>query len=311
MDLDGLKNMNVGVMMNKTAILIDSTLYMSEAELKEYGFYVVPLTVNFDHISYTEDSTDSTQIVEVFGKIDNSKKLPQTSQPSTNDALEVFEKIKSQGYNRIISIHISSKLSGTFQGMKIAAEQYMEENSGITIEIYDTKLTGQFGAVTAKTVAKYLEKHGDITSEKVQEIVDFNAENTGVYLLVDKLDYLAYGGRIPATLASVGNLFGLAPIITVNEEGSLERYKAERSQKKAIMSILKELEDKHFNVNDDIILSSIYTTEGKMAKKLLKEAVKITDANIIESTSTPMGIVVSNHLGPNAFGLFWTREYKI
>lgn len=297
--------------MNKTAIIIDSTFYMTEQEIKDYGFYIVPLTVNFENISFSENACDPTQITEVFYKIDESKKLPQTSQPSTTTALEVFEQVKQDGYSRVISLHLSSALSGTSQGMKIAAEQFMEENEGLDIEVYDSSAAAQLAAVTAKTVAKYIAKHGDIEATKVQEIIDFVAENTEAYVFVDKLDYLAYGGRIPAAIASVGNLFGISPIITLTREGGLERYKAERSQKKAILSIIKLLEERGFEPKDDLILNGFYTTEPKMAKKMLKECQKVTNANIVESESSQMGIVISNHLGPNAFGVYWSKEYKI
>ncbi len=297
--------------MNKTAILLDSTFYMSTEELEKYNFYVVPLTVNFENISFSEDSTDPSQINEVFYKIDESKKLPQTSQPSTSEALKIFDKIKNDGYNRVISLHISGALSGTAQGMKIASEQYMEENEGLTIEVYDSSSAAQVSSVTAKTIAKVIEKHGDISSEQVAEIISFVSENTEAYVFVDKLDYLAYGGRIPAAIASVGNLFGISPIITLTKEGGLDRYKAERSQKKAILSIIKLLEERDFTDQDNLILNGFYTTESKMAKKMLKECAKVTNAHVIESEVTPMGIVISNHLGPNAFGIYWTKEYKI
>ncbi len=297
--------------MNKTAIIIDSTFYMSEQEIKDNNFYIVPLTVNFEHISFSEDACDPTQIVEVFYKIDESKKLPQTSQPSTTTALDVFEQVKKDGYNRVISLHLSGALSGTAQGMRIAAEQYMEENEGLKIEVFDSSSAAQVASITAKTIAKYVAKHGDIETEKVQEIIDFVADNTEAYVFVDKLDYLAYGGRIPAAIASVGNLFGISPIITLTREGGLERYKAERSQKKAILSIIKLLEERNFEPKDDIILNGFYTTDSKMSKKMLKECQKVTNANIVESESTAMGIVISNHLGPNAFGIYWSREYKI
>lgn len=297
--------------MNKTAILLDSTFYMKAEELEKYNFYVVPLTVNFEHISFSENATDPSQIVEVFYKIDESKKLPQTSQPSTSEALKIFDKIKSDGYNRVISLHISGALSGTAQGMKIAAEQYMEENEGLAIEVYDSSAAAQVSAVIAKTIAKVIEKHGDISSEQVAEIISFVSENTEAYVFVDKLDYLAYGGRIPAAIASVGNLFGISPIITLTKEGGLDRYKAERSQKKAILSIIKLLQERDFSDQDNLILNGFYTTESKMAKKMLKECAKVTNAHVIESESSPMGIVISNHLGPNAFGVYWSKEYKI
>lgn len=297
--------------MKKTAIIIDSTFYMKEQEIKDYGFYIVPLTVNFENISFSENACDPTQITEVFYKIDESKKLPQTSQPSTTTALDVFEQVKNDGYERAISLHISGALSGTAQGMRIAAEQYMEENDGLQIEVYDSSAAAQIASITAKTVANYIAKHGDIESQKVQEIIDFVAENSEAYVFVDKLDYLAYGGRIPAAIASVGNLFGISPIITLTREGGLDRYKAERSQKKAILSIIKLLEERNFEAKDDLIVNGFYTTESKMAKKMLKECQKVTNANIVESDVSAMGIVISNHLGPNAFGIYWSREYKI
>lgn len=297
--------------MNKTAILIDSTFYMSETEIAENNFYIVPLSVNFENISFKEKATDPSQMVEVFYKIDAAKKLPQTSQPSTNDAIEVFQKIKEDGFERVICLHISAALSGTSQGMKIAAEQYMEDNEGLSIEVYDTRSAGQFAAVTAKTVAAYLRKHGDIDSAKITEIIEFYVENMHQYVLVDKLDYLAYGGRIPAAIASVGNLFGISPIITINKEGGLERYKAERSQKKSIASVLQTLKEMSFSADDKIILGGFYTTNDRMAKKFLKECQKVTEATVTESTVTQMGIVISNHLGPDAFGVYWSKEYEV
>lgn len=297
--------------MSKTAIIIDSTFYMTEQEIKEYGFYVVPLTVNFESISFSENACDPTQIEEVFYKIDESKKLPQTSQPSTTTAMNVFEQVKKDGFEHAVCLHLSGALSGTAQGMKIAAEQFMEENKGLRIDVFDSSSAAQVASVTAKNVAKYVRKYGDIDTEKVQEIIAFGVENSEAYVIVDKLDYLSYGGRIPAAFASVGNLFGISPIITLTPEGGLDRYKAERSQKKAILSIIKLLKEQEFTSADNIILNGFYTTGPKMAKKVLKECRKVTDANIIESEVTPMGIVISNHLGPNSFGVFWTREYEI
>lgn len=297
--------------MNKTAIIIDSTFYMTKQEIEDYGFYIVPLTVNFEHISYSEDACDPTQIVEVFNKIEESKKLPQTSQPSTSTALELFEQVKNDGYERVLCLHLSAALSGTAQGMRIAAEQFMEENEGLQIEVFDSSSAAQVASVSAKTVAKYIAKHGDIETEKVQEIIDFVAENSEAYVFVNKLDYLAYGGRIPAAIASVGNLFGISPIITLTRTGGLERYKAERSQKKAILSIIKLLGERDFDAKDSIVLNGFYTTEPKMAKKMLKECQKVTNANVVEAEVSAMGIVISNHLGPNAFGVFWSKEYQI
>lgn len=297
--------------MGKVAILLDSTFYMSSTDLEQYGFYTVPLSVNFENISFFENAQDKSQVVDVFSKIERAKKLPQTSQPSTADALKVFTKIANDGYERVISLHLSSALSGTTQGMRIAANQYMEENDNLTIEVFDTRTAGQIAAYTAKTIASVINQTGDITTEHINQIIEFVATNSETYVFVDKLDYLAYGGRIPATIASIGNLFGVSPIITVNQQGGLDKYKTERSQKKAIISIIELLASRNYNAEDRILLNSFYTTDSKMAKRVIKEATKVTEATIVQSEIDQLGIVISNHLGPNAFALSWIKEYKI
>ncbi len=288
--------------MKKTAILIDSTFYMSKADIKNNNFYVIPLNVNFEEVSFMENSLDNKQIDEVFKKIEKLKKLPHTSQPNTDIAINLFDKIKKDGYEKVICLHISSKLSGTVQGMKVAANYYMEEFGGLEIEIYDTLATAQIGAEIAKTIATIIRQKNEITSEQINDVISFISTNTKSFIFVDKLYYLAYGGRIPVSFASVGNLFGITPIITLSSTGELERFKAERSQKKAVATIIKLLKDEDFKKDDKLILNSFYTTDSKVSKKLLKECNKSTNANIIASDCTQMGIVVSNHLGPNAYG---------
>ncbi len=293
----------------KTGILIDSTVYMSNEDITKYGFYVVPLSVNFDDASFTEVMNDSEQVKELFDRIDRVKTLARTSQPSTQVAIEKFAEMADAGYERIISLHLSSSLSGTTQGMKIAAEQFMEENANVKIEVYDTTVAAQVAGVTAKTIAKYLAKHGEISSEKITEIIKFNNEHSHVYVFVDNLDYLAYGGRIPAAMASIGNLFGITPVITLNEAGGLEKYKSERSQKRAVIGAIEELKAMNYSTDDKISIHSLYTTEDKMASKMLKEFTKATEATVVESDCTQLGIVIANHLGPKSFGIFWIREY--
>lgn len=296
--------------MKKTAVVIDSTVYMSADDIIKNNFYVIPLTVNFENVKYTEAIEDQNQVEEVFNRITATKKLPQTSQPSTNDALSLFADIKSVGYEKIVCLHLSSELSGTMQGMRLAANQFMEENADIEILVFDSRSAAQASSVIAREVAKHVKKNGTIEESEVEQIIKFYDEHMETFVFVDNLDYLAFGGRIPATMASIGNLFGITPIITLNDGGGLEKYKAERSQKKAIASILKLFKEQNFTSSDKIILHGFYTTEDKMAKRFLKEATKHTEATIVDTDLTQMGIVISNHLGPKSFGIFWSKVYE-
>ncbi len=296
--------------MKKTAIVIDSTVYMSAQDIVDHNLFVIPLTVNFEHTQFSENIEDVNQVMEVFRRISEQKKLPQTSQPATNEALELFQRLSEDGYDRVVCLHISSELSGTKQGMQLAASQYMEANGDLEIVVFDTLAAAQVSALVAKTVANIVKREGSIEDKQVNEIIAHYNQNTKIFVFVDNLDYLAYGGRIPATMASIGNLFGITPIITLNEKGGLEKYKSERSQKKAIFSILKLLEEQAFDMKTDLIIHGFYTSESKMAKKLVKEANKRTAANVIEAETSQMGIVISNHLGPKSFGLFWAIKYE-
>ncbi len=292
----------------KTAILIDSTFYMYEEQIKEYGFYVVPILVNFETTSYKEVPYNFNQSKEIFNRIKNEKTIPKTSQPSATDYFEQFDKIKADGYERVIVITISSKLSGTIQGATVAADMYMGETGGLQIETYDSVNVAQPAAIAAMEIARQLKEDGDISSEDVKNILDFYSKNAKIYLMVDTLDFLAFGGRISNTIAAVGNIFGVKPILQV-KEGEIVEYAKVRSTKKAYKTILEEFNNT-LNPNEEYYLLATHTQSEKEAKKLLKVAYAnhTNCENIIDTF--PLGPVVGIHVGPGAVAIGWSPKYK-
>lgn len=292
----------------KTAILIDSTFYMYEEQIKEYGFYVVPILVNFETTSYKEVPYNFNQSKEIFDRIKNEKTIPKTSQPSATGYFEQFDKIKADGYERVIVLTISSKLSGTIQGATVAADMYMEETGGLQIETYDSVNVAQPAAIAAMEIARQLKEDGDISSEDVRNILDFYSKNAKIYLMVDTLDFLAFGGRISNTIAAVGNIFGVKPILQV-KEGEIVEYAKVRSTKKAYKTILEEFNNT-LNPNEEYYLLATHTQSEKEAKKLLKVAYAnhTNCENIIDTF--PLGPVVGIHVGPGAVAIGWSPKYK-
>src|SRR5699024_2745378 len=106
----------------------------------------------------------------------------------------------------------------------------------------DTKLTSLLAFIVVKDILNEIDNKDELNVTEIQKIIDFYVENIKVLFIVDNLDYLAYGGRISAVLAAVGNLFGVKPIITM-KAGKLEEYTKVRSNKKAIDLMLKEFEE--------------------------------------------------------------------
>lgn len=294
----------------KTCIVLDSTFYMPTSELEAHKFKVVPLTVNFDDVTYREVNDNGEQAKEVFKRVFSQKKLPTTSQPSGSDVEKVYLDAINEGYERIISLHISSQLSGTVQGVKVIADAVSEEHPNVDILVFDSKAAAQASSLPAIEIAKYIEEHGTIEHDKVEEILDYFRFNLKEYFYVDNLDFLAFGGRIPASLASIGNLFGITPVLTLNELGGIEKYKTERSVKKAIGDGLKQLADENFTSEDEIYLIGIHIENEGMANKLVKEAMKNTEAKVVYKSISNFGIVIGNHLGPKAFGFGWVKKYN-
>lgn len=294
----------------KTCIVIDSTFYMDQNDFEKFSFREIPLTVNFDDITYREVRDSGEQAKEVFSKVFERKKLPTTSQPAATDTEKVFLEAIAEGYDKIITLHISSELSGTGQGIKVIADMVMEENPGVEIHVIDSKAAAQASGIIAIEIARIVEQEGDISIEEVNTIIDYFRKNLECFFFVDSLDFLAYGGRIPASLASVGNLFGITPVLTLNELGGIEKVRTERTAKKGLARTLGQLKDEQFTSEDEIYLLGVHVENEPMANKILKEATKQTDAQIVYSGVSNMGVVIGNHLGPKAFGFGWIRKYQ-
>lgn len=294
----------------KTAIIIDSTCYMSEEDFFQRDYKVIPLSVNFKNSIHKENIYLKNQGKKIFEEIYELEELPTTSQPNPSDILAKFEEIAQAGYDKIISLHISEELSGTTQGIRTIAEQFLEDSDyNIQIEVYSTKSAAQVSGVIANEIYDIVHKEGDISSEEIKNIIDYYRQNTEVYFCVDDLNFLHFGGRIPKVLATTGNILGLTPILTLNENGGIEKFKTERSQKKAIKTIVELLKNKNYTKEDNIILIAAHVQKSKKSAKLLKLADDSTDANIIKTENSEIGIVIGNHLGTGAFALGWVHKY--
>lgn len=294
----------------KTCVVIDSTFYMDSRTFEKYNFKVIPLTVNFDEVTYREVRDNGEQAKEVFAKIYEQKKLPTTSQPAGSDTESVFLQAIAEGYDKIISLHISAQLSGTAQGVRAIAGMVMEDNPGVEIHVYDTMAAAQASGLVAIQIAEIIEQDGDISTDEVEAIIDYHRKNFQCYFFVDSLDFLAYGGRIPASLASVGNLFGITPVLSLNDLGAIEKVRTERTVKKGVTRAIEQLKKAGYTSEDELSFVGVHIGNESMANKLLKEAKKHTDGQVGYAEVSNFGIVIGNHLGPKAFGIGWIKKYQ-
>ncbi len=293
----------------KTAVLIDSTFYMEEELIEKYGFYIIPLYINFENISYREVHKDGSQSKEIFERIKQEKNLPKTSQPAAQDFLDKFSEIEQDGYDRVIVLTISSKLSGTVQGATIAAKMYNEEVGNLQIDVFDSNSVAQLASLTAIEIAEQIKVDPEISIEKITDIIEFYSKNSQIYLMVETLDFLAYGGRISGAIAALGNIFGIKPILEIREGEILEFTKV-RSTKKGYKVIMEQVAKTIENLDEEHTVLYTHVQADKDAKKLFK-VVKEQFSNADDSFGNfQLGPVIGIHVGPGAVAIGWCPKYQ-
>lgn len=199
------------------AIVTDSTSDLDLEMIKDLGVEIVPLKVKLDGDNYYRDGVDISK-GDFWKKIINEGQLPKTSQPSPAEFKMTYEKLLAKGYKKVISIHISGKLSGTQQAARVGKSMIERDED---IIIIDSK-TVTFALGFLVTEAAKMAKNKKSLSEIVKWIED-TKEAMKVYFVVKNLDLLQKGGRIGKTSAAIGGILKVKPILKIeNGEISVE-----------------------------------------------------------------------------------------
>src|SRR5574341_1043448 len=192
--------------MSKVALVTDSSTYLPKALQDKYAIRVVPLIVIWSG-KELRDGVD-IQPEEFYTRLQTTREMPTTSQPSPIAVKEVFEGLLAEGYD-VLGIFISSKFSGTYA----SAEQAQAMLPGTNIEIIDS-LIGSMGAGWPILVAAQAAEKGAGLAE-CKAIAEKALENVGILLMVDTLEYLHRGGRIGSAQRFLGDALSLKPILEV------------------------------------------------------------------------------------------------
>lgn len=180
--------------MSKVKIVTDSTVDVPKEELQSLGVEVVPLTITVDEKSYIDGVDVSAS--EYIPLLKAAKDIPRTSQPSSGVFAEVYDRLGEDGSD-IISIHITSGMSGTFNSAQTGAQM-----SSANVTVVDSKFIS-FALGFQVVEAAKMAKAGKTAPEIIARIKEIR-ENSSLYIMVDTLDYLVKGGRIGRGRALVG-----------------------------------------------------------------------------------------------------------
>ncbi|MCM2999518.1 DegV family protein [Paenibacillus cellulositrophicus] len=281
--------------MTKPVIVTDSTADIPEDIAKQHDIHVVPLRLMFGEDTF-EDGVDIS--AEVFYKrLVQSEQLPTTSQASPADYMQVYQEIMNDyPGSPIISFHISSGLSGTYQSATIA-KSMLEGDPDITI--VDSK-SASYGFGLLVVHAARLAAEGKTAEEIVRSVEEVRRQRK-LYFLVDTLEYLQKGGRIGKAAAMIGNLLNIKPILSIDEEGIIYAVEKVRGRKKALARILERFREDLGGVQN-INVAVGHTANPASAEPVLEDLSR--DFRLQEVILTNIGPVVGTHVGPGTLAVF-------
>ncbi|MEJ8778797.1 DegV family protein [Pseudogracilibacillus sp. ICA-222130] len=279
----------------KLAVVTDSTAYIPEDLLEKYNIYTIPLSVIFGEESYREGIDITTE--KFYEKVKKEKKLPTTSQPPIGGFVDLFEHLAEQ-YDAVISIHLSSKFSGTFDAAKTASSMVND------IEVYpfDSELSTMPQGFFVLEAAELAQKgaHIDDVIQRLNEM----KEKTRAYFMVDDLSHLQRGGRLNSAQAILGSLLNIKPILHI-VDGLIIPFEKIRTRKKAVARIMSMLEE---DIEEKEVKRVVFihaNNEQQVMKIHDKFAKKYPH---IETLNSYFGPVIGTHLGEGSIGVSWQTK---
>jgi DegV family protein with EDD domain len=279
-----------------TAIVVDSTADFPEAPDRFPNWRVVPLYVRFGDESYR----DYVELgpAEFYARLRGSEILPTTSQPTPGDFLAAYEDLGE--FDRIYSIHIAGKLSGTIESARRAGE----ELGGGRVQTIDSRKASAAVAMLGLAIQRRLER--GTTEAEIEDLVTRYRRGARLLFTVDTLEYLAKGGRIGRARAMAGQLLNIKPILTITD-GEVVPLKRVRGAQKAFQEFVNEFEARA-GPDGPALKVGIAHADAPERERALRELVRRTRPAAEIEIATMLGPVLGTHAGPGTVGFFWFRD---
>ncbi|MDR9746998.1 DegV family protein [Paenibacillus taichungensis] len=281
-------------MSHKVAIVTDSTADIPEELIHKYGIHVVPLRVLFGEEAYA-DGVDLTS-EQFYAKLEKVSVLPTTSQPSPTDFMNIYNTLLDEDPERpIVSIHLSSGMSGTYQSA-LLGKSLLEREGDITV--LDSK-SASYGYGLLVVQAAELAEQGKSAAE-IAAAVAAMQQSRKLFFLVDTLEYLQKGGRIGKAAAILGTLLNIKPILSIDEEGVIYAVEKVRGHKKAMARIIELFQQDL--AGQRVNLAVGHTADPESAIACAEQLRGHFTLN--EVVYTNIGAVIGSHVGPGVIAIF-------
>lgn len=280
----------------KIGILTDSTSDLPEEILKKYNINLIPLKVIIGEEHYKDKEEITSR--QFFNKIKDTQVMPSTSQPSAGEFELIYKKLNKE-YDHILSIHLSSHLSGTIQSANLA----LKENPEFNVTIIDSKSASMGLGFLVILAAKLIKKEYNL--EKIIKILNEARKDILIYLTLDELDYLQKGGRINKAESFIGNLINLKPILKLDFNSTsvepIDKVRGKTNTHKKLLIFVQNYIEK---TKSELWFGFLYGeySYGKEFKEKFNELInKKTSSNVYYENN--VGPVIGSHTGPTVYGI--------
>ena len=271
-------------------IVTDGAADMPVGWEKEFDIQVIPINLQFGEKTYRQGIDLSNE--DFYRLVEESGKIPKTSQPSPFQFKQFYESVAKAG-DTILSMHVTSKLSGTFESAVTAAN---ELDGQFSIIPFDSG-AGSAALGMMCREARLMERAGAAIQQIIERMYQIR-QGVQIVLTVDKLDYARMSGRVGTFQAALASALNVKPIIVL-QEGMLDVAERVRTRSKALDRVLEMLQAQF--AGEEVNVAAVHARDLPSAQALLERARKIF--NFKQLILTELSIAVAANLGPGTVGL--------
>lgn len=274
----------------RVGIVTDSTASLDVGDAAAEGIEVVPLQVSIDDVAYTENvEISASEIAESL--VDGHEVT--TSRPSPQAFEAVYSSLVDQGMEQIVSIHLSSEMSGTIESARNASA-----NCAVPVRVVDTRTVGLATGFAAGRAARAVRDGADATH--AAQIASAAAASSTVLLYVDSMEYLKRGGRVSLAGALIGSALAVKPLLTL-DSGAVRALEKIRTQSKALARVEEVVVERARQCANGYQVGVQHLGNERRARQVadgISEQLELTEVPVNQ-----LGSVIGAHVGPGTIAV--------
>lgn len=271
-------------------IVTDGAADISPEWQKLFDIQVLPINIHFGEKTYLQNVDLDTE--GFYKLVDETRRIPKTSQPAPHQFVEFYKKIAREG-DTILSVHVTSKLSGTFDSAIAAARELA---GAYKIVPFDS-LCGSAGIAMLCREARLAEQAGQGIEQIVKKLEDLR-EKIDIFLALDTLQYARMSGRVGTLQAAMASVLNVKPIVKLSK-GVLNMSEKVRTRGASLERLITLVKEK---VGESPVCMAVVHARDPKAGQALLERVRET-INVKELYLTDLSISIAANLGPGTVGL--------